>query len=120
MHELDACKKDIDTIYLSGKKVEQTDDVEKGYKVTAIGLHKYLPDKNNIQIEGFLKIGKLRFYIQYPWKWNSNRGRNNRRVNEECPTITTKKGKKLKDKYKVDCMKLKNEIWPKKPISSVV
>ena len=83
-----------------------------------VGLHKYLAEKNNIQVTALLKHQQkmaLHLVPKEDEKYLTEVGTIDD-VNDSHHTAATQKAKKLKDKYKRGYKKLMKEKWNKNPM----
>ena len=117
MNRMLAKKADVDRIYLlcqeGGRSLM---NLEKEYKATMVGLHKYMMNKEDSQIQAVLRhlTGKALHSIPKEAEAYLTEAGTKDLITNDLPKPATWKAKKLKLKYKEDVNKLVRDRWKEK------
>ena len=112
-----AKKADVDRIYLPCQEGGRSlINPEKEYKATMIGLHKYMVNKGDSQIQAVLghHTGKALHSIPKEAKTYPTEAGTKYLITNDLPKSTTWKAKKLKLEYKEDINELVRDRWKEK------
>ena len=109
MNQMLAKKADVDRIYLSCQEGGRSlMNLEKEYKATMVGLHKYMMNKEDSQIQAVLRhhTGKVLHSIPKEAEAYLTEAGTKDLITNDLPKPATWKAKKLKLRYKEDVNKL--------------
>ena len=111
-----AKKADVDRIYLPCQEGGLLMNLEKEYKATMVGLHKYMMNKEDPQIQAVLRhhTGKALHSIPKEAEAYLTEAGTKDLITNDLPESATWKAKKLKLKYKEDVNKLVRDRWKQK------
>ena len=112
-----AKKADVDRIYLPCQEGGRSlMNLEKEYKATMVGLHKYMINKEDSQIQAVLRhhSGKAHHSIPKEAEAYLTEAGTKDLITNDLPKSATWKAKKLKLKYKEDVNKLVKDRWKEK------
>ena len=117
MNQMLAKKADVDRIYLpcqeGGRPLM---NLEKEYKATMVGLHKYMMNKEDPQIQAVVRhqTAKALHSIHKEAEAYLTKAGTKDLITNDLPKSATWKAKKLKLKYKEDVNKLVKDRWKEK------
>ena len=112
MNQMLAMKADVDRIYLPYQEGGRSlMNVEKEYKATKVGLHKYMINKEDSQMQAFLRHHTAEVLHSMP---KEAKAYLTEAGTKDLPKSATWKAKKLKLKYKEDINKLVKDRWKEK------
>ena len=117
MNRMLAKKADVDRIYLPCQEGGRSlMNLEKEYKATMVGLHKYMMNKEDPQIQAVLRhqTGKALHSIPKEAEAYLTETGTKDLITNDLPKSATWKAKKLKLKYKEDVNKLVKDRWKEK------
>ena len=117
MNRILAKKANVDRIYLPCQEGGRSlMNLEKEYKATMVGLHKYMMNKEDSQIQAVLRhhTGKALHSIPKEAEAYLTEAGTNYLITNDLPKSATWKAKKLKLKYKEDINKLVRDRWKEK------
>ena len=112
-----AKKADVDRIYLPCQEGGRSlMNLEKEYKTTMVGLHKYVLNKEDPQIQAVLRHHTAKALHSIPKEAEAylTEARTKDLITNDLPKSATWKTKKLKLKYKEDVNKLVKDRWKEK------
>ena len=112
-----AKKADVVRIYLPCQEGGRSlMNLEKEYKATMVGLHKYMMNKEDSQIQAVLRhhTGKALHSIPKEAEAYLTEAGSKDLITNDLPKPATWKAKKLKLKYKEDIKKLVRDRWKEK------
>ena len=115
-----AKKADVDRIYLQCQEGGRSlMNLEKKYKATMVGLHKYMINKEDSQIQTVLRhhTGKALHSIPKEAEAYLTEAGTKDLITNDLPKSATWKAKKLKLKYKEDIIKLMWDRWKEKAMN---
>ena len=117
MKRMLAKKADVDRIYLpcqEGGRLLMS--LEKEYKATVVGLHKYMMNKEDPQIQAVLRHQTAKALHSIPKEAEAylTEAGTKDLITNDLPKSATWKAKKLKLKYKEDVNKLVKDRWKEK------
>ena len=117
MNQMLAKKADVDMIYLPCQEGGRSlMNLEKEYKATMVGLHKYMMNKEDSQIQAVLRhhTGKALHSIPKEAEAYLTEAGTKDLITNDLPKSATWKAKKLKLKYKEDINKQVRDRWKEK------
>ena len=117
MNQILAKKADVDRIYLPCQKGGRSlMNLEKEYKATMVGLHKYMMNKEDPQIKAVLRHQTAKALHSIPNEAEAYLTEAGTKdvITNDLPKSTTWKAKKLKLKYKENVDKLVKDRWKEK------
>ena len=112
-------KADVDRIYLPCQEGGRSlMNLEKEYKATMVGLHKYMMNKEDSQIQAVLRhqIAKALHSIPKEAEAYLTEAGTKDLITNDLPKSATWKAKKLKVKYKEDFNNLVKDRWKEKAL----
>ena len=112
-----AKKADVDRIYLPCQEGGRSlMNLEKEYKATMVGLHKYMMNKEDPQIQAVLRHQTTKALHSIPKEAEAylTEAGTKDLITNDLPKSATWKAKKLKLKYKEDVNKLVKDRWKEK------
>ena len=110
MNQMLAKKADVDRIYLPCQEGGRSSvNLEKVYKVTMVGLHKYMMNKEDSHIQAVLRHQTAKALHSIPKEAGTKD-----LITNDLPKSATWKAKRLKLKYKEDVNKLVKDRWKEK------
>ena len=112
-----AKKADVDRIYLPYQECGRSlMNLEKEYKAAMVGLHKYMMNKEDFQIQAVLRHHTDKVLHSIPKKAEAylTEAGTKDLITNDLPKSATWKAKKLKLKYKEDINKLVRDRWKEK------
>ena len=117
MNQILAKKADVDRIYLQCQKGRKSlMNLEKEYKATMVGLHKYMMNKEDSKIQAVLRHQIAKALHSIPKEadtYLTEAGTKDLIIND-LPKSARWKAKKLKLKYNKDVNKLVKDRWKEK------
>ena len=117
INQMLAKKADVDRIYLPCQEGGRSlMNLEKEYKATMVGLHKYMMNKKDSQIQAVLRHQTAKALHSIPKEAEAylTEAGTKDLITNDLPKSATWKAKKLKLKYKEDINKLVRDRWKEK------
>ena len=123
MNQMLAKKADVDRIYLPCQEGGRSlMNLEKEYKATMVGLHKYMMNKEDPQIKAVLRHQTAKALHSIPKEAEAylTEAGTKDLITNDLPKSAMWKAKKLKLKYKEDVNKLVKDGWKEKAMHGKV